>query len=78
MLEHSLAMAILDGIRDFYSPCTTDISIKDVMRMQPVSLCEEGGYTIYAMQRGDLTILVWIQYNKLNHPVVRAVKTQAW
>ena len=78
MLDHSLAMNILEAIREHYAPYTTDISMKDVCRMQPVSLCEEGGYTILAMQRGDLTILVWVQYNKLNHPVVRSVKTQAW
>ncbi len=36
------------------------------------------GYTILALQFGDLTILVWVQFSEKLGVMVRRVKGQAW
>ena len=47
--------------------------------MQPVVQNTNGiGYTILALQSGDLTILVWVQFNEKLGVMVKSVKAQAW
>jgi len=47
--------------------------------MQPIAVNTKGsGYTILGIQYGDLTILVWVQFDEALGAKVRAVKTQAW
>lgn len=54
-------------------------TLEDACRMQPISQTTYGsGYTILALQYGDLTILVWIQFSEKLGAMVRKVKTQAW
>ena len=54
-------------------------TLEDACRMQQISQTTHGsGYTILALQYGDLTILVWIQFSEKLGAMVRKVKTQAW
>lgn len=69
---------IQKAINEHFS--TNTISLEAVGRMQPVTKNSKDGndYTILALQYGDLTILVWVQYDEKNNVIVRNVKAQAW
>lgn len=55
------------------------VSLEAVCRMQPVVQNTSGsGYTILALQYGDLTILVWVQFSEKLGVMVRRVKGQEW
>ena len=55
------------------------LTLEDVVRMEPISKGGQGGsYTIIGSQFGDLTILVWLQFNEKSGVCVRSVKTQTW
>ncbi len=78
MLDIKTATIVLKAINEHFSSPDM-VSLEAVCRMQPVVQNTSGsGYTILALQYGDLTILVWIQFNeKLGVRVIR-VKSQAW
>lgn len=55
------------------------VTLEDVCRMTPISQFSKGsGYTILALQCGDLTVLVWVQFSEKLGAIVRKVRTQAW
>lgn len=55
------------------------INLENVCRMQPVPVdTNSTGYTILATQYGDMTILVWVQFDETLGVCVRTVKTQCW
>ena len=55
------------------------VSLEAVCRMQPVVQNTSGsGYTILALQCGDLTILVWVCFNEKLGVIVNRVAAQAW
>lgn len=79
MLDIKTAKLIKKALDDFYAPYANRIDLEDICRMQPVPVTTKGsGYTILALQCGDCTILVWVQFNETLGVCVRAVKTQAW
>ena len=50
------------------------ILLQDVQAMKPIQKSSKsGGYNIFAIQYGDLTLLVWVNQNE-----VKKVKTVAW
>ena len=55
------------------------LSLEDAANMQPIpgTRHKGGSYTILAMQDGDLTILVWVQYVDGGFHIKKA-DTQAW
>lgn len=56
-----------------------NISFEDACRMQPVPQgTRTGGYTVLSLQKGDLTILVWVQFNAELGVIVRKVRSQVW
>ncbi len=78
MLDIKTATIVRKAINEHFSSPDM-VSLEAVCRMQPVVQNTSGsGYTILALQYGDLTILVWIQFSeKLGVRVIR-VKSQAW
>lgn len=55
------------------------ITLEDALRMQPISQSSmSDGYTILALQKHNITILVWIHVSEQTGIVVRGVKTRAW
>lgn len=78
MLDINTAKLVKKSIDDKYNG-NGPLTLEDVVRMEPISKGGKGGsYTIVASQFGDLTILVWLQFNEKLGVCVRAVKTQAW
>ncbi|MBR6614072.1 MAG: hypothetical protein IKK84_04830 [Clostridia bacterium] len=76
MLDISTAKLVKKAIDDHFKKEV--ISLESVCRMQPIEVnMRSDGYTILAIQHGDLTIMVWIQIGDVG-TIVRAVKTQAW
>lgn len=78
MLDIKTATIVRKAINEHFSSPDM-VSLEAVCRMQPVVQNTSGsGYTILALQYGDLTILVWIQFSeKLGVRVIR-VKSHAW
>lgn len=53
-------------------------SVEEIAMMRPLHRdINDGGYTIYGIQSGDLTILVWLQIRN-GDVCVRSVKTLGW
>ena len=78
MLDIKTATLVRKAINEHFSSPDT-ISLEAVCRMQPVVQNTNGsGYTILALQYGDLTILVWVQFSEKLGVIVRSVKAQAW
>ena len=78
MLDIKTATIIRSAINDHFSTPNM-VSLESVCRMQPVPQNTTGsGYTILALQLGDLTILVWVQFSEKLGVIVRSVKAQAW
>ena len=81
MLDMNTAKIVKKAIDEHFNTKKNGeiMSLEDVVRMTPVSKAGRGGaYTILSAQFGDMTILVWIQFNDTLGVCVRAVKTQAW
>lgn len=78
MLDPRTAITVRKAINDnFSSP--NRVSLEAVCRMQPISQnTTDCGYTILTLQSGDLTILVWVQFDEKQGIIVRRVKTVAW
>ncbi len=53
------------------------ISLTDARRMTSIEISENGGYPVLAMQKGDMTILVWIRNDGEDLNVAR-VKFVTW
>lgn len=78
MLDIKTAALIRKAINEHFSNSDA-VSLEAVCRMQPVVQNTRGsGYTILALQFGDLTILVWVQFNEEQGVIVRSVKAMAW
>lgn len=78
MLDIKTARIVRKAINEHFSS-TDMVSLEAVCRMKPVVQNTSGsGYTILALQFGDLTILVWVQFNEEQGVIVRSVKAQAW
>ena len=78
MLDIKTATLVRKAINEHFSSPGM-VSLEAVCRMQPVVQNTSGsGYTILALQFGDLTILVWVQFNEKLGVMVRSVKAQAW
>ena len=78
MLDIKTATIVRKAINEHFSSPNM-VSLEAVCRMQPVVQNTNGsGYTILALQFGDLTILVWVQFNEKLGVMVRSVKAQAW
>ena len=78
MLDIGTATFVHKAINEHFA--TLDmVSLEAVCRMQPVvQNTGSSGYTILALQFGDLTILVWVQFDEEFGVIVRSVKVQAW
>lgn len=78
MLDIKTATLVRKAINEHFSS-TDMVSLEAVCRMQPVVQNTRGsGYTILALQYGDLTILVWVQFSEKLGVIVRGVADQAW
>lgn len=77
MLDINTAKLVKKSIDDKFNG-NAPLTLEDVVRMEPISKSDKGGYTIVASQFGDLTILVWLLFNEKLGVCVRRVKTQAW
>lgn len=78
MLDIKAATLVRKAINEHFHS-TDMVSLEAVCRMQPVVQNTRGsGYTILALQYGDLTILVWVQFSEKLGVMVRGVKAQAW
>ena len=78
MLDIKTATLVRKAINEHFSSPDM-VSLEAVCRMQPVVQNTSGsGYTILALQYGDLTILVWVQFSEKLGIVIRRVKGQAW
>ncbi len=78
MLDIKTARIVREAINEHFSSPNM-VSLEAVCRMQPVVQNTSGsGYTILALQFGDLTILVWVQFDEEQGVIVRSVKAQAW
>ena len=76
MLDIKTATIIQRAINKYF---LNKFSLEAVCRMQPVvQNINDKGYTIFALQSGDMTILVWVQVDETLGVVVRGVRTQAW
>lgn len=79
MLDIKTAKIIKKAINENQATCSFQITLEDVCRMQPVSVITCGsGYTVLGLQYGDVTILVWVQFNETLGVCVRSVKAQCW
>lgn len=77
MLELKTAVKVMDAVNE----CMRSklLTLEDACRMQPIiQSTQDVGYTILAMQRADMTILVWIQIKEGTGIIVRDVKIQTW
>ncbi len=78
MLDIKTATLVRKAINKHFSSPDM-VSLEAVRRMQPVvQNTSDSGYTILALQYGDLTILVWVQFSEKLGVMVRSVKGQAW
>ena len=78
MLDIKTATLVRNAINNHFSSPDM-VSLEAVCRMQPVvHNTSDSGYTILALQYGDLTILVWVQFSEKLGVMVRRVKGQAW
>ena len=78
MLDIKTATIVRKAINEHFSSPDM-VSLEAVCRMQPVVQNTSGsGYTILALQYGDLTILVWVQFSEKLGVMIRRVKGQAW
>ena len=78
MLDIKTAAVIRKEINKHFSTPGM-VSLESVCRMQPVAQNTSGSaYTILALQFGDLTILVWVQFSEELGVTVRKVNAQAW
>lgn len=78
MLDTKTATLVRKAINKHFSSPDM-VSLEAVRRMQPVVKNTGGNdYTILALQFGDLTILVWVQFSEKLGVMVRKVESQAW
>ena len=78
MLDIRTATVIRKAINEHFSKPDV-ISLNAVCRMQPVVQNTDGaGYTVLALQYGDLTILVQVDFDEDRGVIVGGVKTQSW
>lgn len=78
MLDIKTATLVRKAINKHFSSPDM-VSLEAVCRMQPVvQNTSDSGYTILALQYGDLTILVWVQFSEKLGVMVRRVAAQAW
>ena len=78
MLDINTAKLVKKSIDDKFNG-SGPLTLEDIVRMEPISKGGKGGSsTIIASQFGDLTILVWLQFNEKLGVCVREVQTQAW
>ena len=78
MLDIKTATLVRKAINKHFSSPDM-VSLEAVCRMQPVVQNTNGsGYTILALQYGDLTILVGVQFSEKLGVMVRKVAAQAW
>lgn len=78
MLDIKTATHVRKAINNHFSSPDM-VSLEAVCRMQPVVQNTSGsGYTILALQCGDLTILVWVCFNEKLGVIVNRVAAQAW
>ena len=78
MLDIKTATLVRKAINEHFS-LPDMVSLEAVCRMQPVVQNTSGsGYTILALQYGDITILVRVLFNEKFGVMVRSVAGQAW
>lgn len=54
-------------------------TLEDVCRMEPLPITTKGsGYNVLGMQYGDMSVLVWVQFNEKLGVIVRNVCAQPW
>lgn len=77
MLEKAIASAVKEAVKNSLG---IDITWEETCRMQPVAQSpHSAGLTILALQKGDLTILVWLKFNEVLGCVqIVNVKSCAW
>lgn len=75
MLDIKTATTIMNAVnREGFN-----ISLEDAVRMCPITQSVKStGYTILALQRGNCTILVWVQFDEKLGVMVRGVKCKSW
>ena len=79
MLDIKTAKIVKEAIDKHFASHKSPVDLETICRMEPIPVNTKGsGYTILGTQYGDLTILVWVQFNETLGVCVRAVKTQAW
>lgn len=73
MIDTRSARTIQNALKD------EGVSLEAVFRMQMIAQdVRSGGYTILALQRDDVTFLVWVTFDESGTLVVKKVKKQAW
>ncbi len=73
MIDTRSARTIQNALKD------EGVSLEAVFRMQMIAQdVRSGGYTILALQRDDITFLVWVTFDESGTLVVKKVKKQAW
>lgn len=77
MLDINTAKIIKQALDSKWYKNNCPLTLEDVCNMQPISRAGIA-YTILASQYGDLTILVWVQFDEKRGVVVRLIKTLAW
>ena len=76
MLEKNNARAVREAVKKVLG---IDLTWEEACKMQPIVQTPHGaGLTVLALQRGDLTILVWVKFDEVLGICIENVKSCAW
>ena len=77
MLAIEIAELVMDAVNTKVAPGM--LTMEDALKMETIPQNSKlGGHIILALQKQNLTILVWIQYNKIDGAYVKHVQTCSW
>lgn len=77
MLDLKTAKLVMNKVNQYCGG--PNITLEDAVRMQPLPQhCSMSGCTVLGLQRGDISILVWIQFNETLGTLIRNVRTIEW
>ena len=78
MLDVKNATIVRKAINDYLSTPNGG-SLEAVCRMEPIAQSTaSSGYTVLGLQSGDVTLLVWVQFDETSGIIVRSVKSIPW
>lgn len=77
MLDIKTATTIRNSVNKYFS--STNFTLEEACRMEPLPGSTKGSsYTVLGMQRGDLSILAWVQFDEKLGVMVHKVHAQPW